>query len=286
MVGQRAVHGRAETQQRLRVSLEDTPDFKDDFKIDRYFQFFFAQNRVSGAILGADSESFAGSEERNTFIARVVPTWKLGEKQTFALGISATVGGIDNQPTLREYGTNQVFASPGDQTIAAWAVDGTWTAGPWKLFAEFSQLYGTLTPSHYISGGPSNRYTDGLAGITYTRGPMTYRCVYSYGVYDNPYGRQGMLVPGITAKITSNCHALVRVYLLGRAQRFALAKRARWKTVIRWFWIGISDGIVTGREEVVSASVDAAGSRPATKRRPDSRQGSCLGQCGCHRPAR
>ena len=28
--------------------------------------------------------------------------------------------------------------------------------------------------------------------------------MYSYGVYDNPYGRQGMLVPGITAKITSN----------------------------------------------------------------------------------
>jgi hypothetical protein len=28
--------------------------------------------------------------------------------------------------------------------------------------------------------------------------------VYSYGSYDNPYGRQGMLVPGITAKITSN----------------------------------------------------------------------------------
>ena len=112
------------------VSLEDTPDFKDDFKIDRYFQFFFAQSRVSGAILGADSDSFAGSEMRNTFIARVVPTWKLGEKQTFAVGVSATVGSIDNQPTLTEYGTNQVFASPGDQTVAGWAVDGTWTAGP------------------------------------------------------------------------------------------------------------------------------------------------------------
>ena len=186
------------------VSLEDTPDFKDGFKIDRYLQFFFAQSRVSGAILGADSDSFAGSEMCNTFLARAVPTWKLGDKQTFALGLSATVGGIDNRPTLIEYSTNRVFASPGDQTIAGWAVDGTWTASPWKLFAEFSQLYGTLTPSHYISDGPSNRYTDGLAGIGYTRGPLTYRCVYSFGVYDNPYGRQGMLVPGITAKITSN----------------------------------------------------------------------------------
>ena len=66
------------------VSLEDTPDFKDDFKIDRYFQFFFAQSCVSGAILGADFDSFAGSERGNIFIARVVPTWKLGEKETFA----------------------------------------------------------------------------------------------------------------------------------------------------------------------------------------------------------
>jgi len=186
------------------VSLEYTPDFKNDFKVDRYLQFYFAKDRVSGACLGADPESFAGAEEHNTFIARVVPTWKLAEKETFALGISTTVFGIDNRPTLIEYGTNQVFASPGNQTIAGWAVDGTWTKGRWKLFAEFSQLYGTLTPSHYISGGSSNLYTDGLAGATYTRGPIEYRCVYSYGVYNNPYGRQGMLVPGITAKITTN----------------------------------------------------------------------------------
>lgn len=186
------------------LSLEDTPEFKDDFKIDRYFQLFVAEDRVSGAIVGADSESFAGSDERNTFIARVAPTWKLGEKQTFALGLSATVGGIDNQPILRQFGTGRLFDSPGNQTIAGWAVDGTWTIGPWKLFAEVSRLYGTLTPCHYISGGPSNRYTDGLAGIVYTQGPMTYRCVYSYGVYDNPYARQGMFVPAVTAKITSN----------------------------------------------------------------------------------
>jgi hypothetical protein len=186
------------------VSLEDTPDFKDNFKIDRYYQFFLAQSRISGAILGADSDSFAGSEMRNTFVGRVVPTWKLGEKQTFALGFSATVGAIDNQPTLVEYSTNQVFASPGDQTVSGWAVDGTLTSGPWKLFAEASQLYGILTPCDYISGGPSNRSTDAMAGITYTRGPIEYRCVYSYGSYDDPYGSQGMFVPGITAKITSN----------------------------------------------------------------------------------
>ena len=67
------------------------------------------------------------------------------------MGLSATVGEIDNQPTLIEYGTNQVFASPGDQTVSGWAVDGTWTKGPWKLFAEVSQLYGTLysQPLHF-----------------------------------------------------------------------------------------------------------------------------------------
>ena len=161
------------------VSLEDTPDFKDDFKIDRYFQFFFAQSRVSGAILGADSDSFAGSEAQK-YLHRPRGSHLETRRETdLRRGTLSDRGQIDNQPTLIEYGTNQVFASPGDQTVSGWAVDGTWTAGPWKLFAEVSQLYGTLTPSHYISGGPSNRYTDGLAGITYTRGPMTYRCVYS-----------------------------------------------------------------------------------------------------------
>ena len=162
----------------------------------------------------------------------MVPTWKLGEKQTFALGASAIVGAIDNQPLLCEYGTNQVFASPGDQTITGWGVDGTRTTGPWKLFTEVSQIYGILTPCDYISGGPSNRYTDGLAGIAYTQGPMTYRCVYSYGIYDNPYGRQGMFVPGITAKITSNV-TLWFEYTYWNSRAARPCKTRYWKTVTR-----------------------------------------------------
>ena len=79
------VHGWPETQLRLRGLAGGYTRFKNDFKIDRYLQFFFAKDRVSGAVLGADPESFAGSEEHNTFIVRVVPTWKLGEKETFAL---------------------------------------------------------------------------------------------------------------------------------------------------------------------------------------------------------
>jgi len=186
------------------ISLEDTPDFKDDFKIDRYFQLFFAQDRVSGAILGADSESFAGSREFATFVGRVVPTWKLGEKETIAVGLSTLVGGIENQPTLRMLGTNEVFSSPGDQTVAGWAADATWTAGPWKLFGEVSQVFGVVSPQYYVSGGPSDRFTDTLAGIHYTKGPITYRFVYSMGLAGNPYGWQDMFVPGATIRLTSN----------------------------------------------------------------------------------
>jgi len=186
------------------LSLEHTPDFEDGFKVDRYLQLYLAEDRVNGSIAGADPESFAGSEERNTFIGRFVPTWRSGEEATFALGVSGLVGEVANRPTLQLLATDQVFPSPGDQTIAGWAVDATWTNGRWKLFGEVSQLFGVLTPSHYISGGPSDRYTDGLAGITHTQGPITYRCVYSHGIAANPHGRQGMLVPGITVQITSN----------------------------------------------------------------------------------
>lgn len=186
------------------VSLETTPEFEGDFKLDRYLQFYFARNRVSGALLGADPESFAGSREYATFVGRVVPTWKLAEEETLAVGLSTLAGGLDNRSALRMLGTGEVFASPGDQIVAGWAADATWTAGQWKLFGEVSQVFGVVSPRYYASGGSSDRFTDALAGIHYIQGPITYRFVYSTGFADNPCSWQSMFVPGVTIRLTKN----------------------------------------------------------------------------------
>jgi hypothetical protein len=88
--------------------------------------------------------------------------------------------------------------------LAAWCVDGTYTNGGLKVFFEGLQSYGTLSPSRYVSYGPSNRLTDLLVGVNWTSGPITYRFCYSVGFDDDPSGTQNLFVPGITVAVTKN----------------------------------------------------------------------------------
>lgn len=185
------------------VSWEQTPTMEDGFKVDRFFQFFFADN-VDESLVGADPMSVLGSSERNTCIARVVPTVQLSDNSTLALGISGLVGEIRNADELSLAGRPQVYASPGDQTLAAWAVDLTYTRGQFKAFIEGLQAYGVLSPARYVSGGASNRTTDLLAGFNWTQGPITYRASYSLSLDDNPSGTQRLFVPGVTVALTRN----------------------------------------------------------------------------------
>jgi hypothetical protein len=185
------------------VSWEDTRKYSDDFKVDRFFQFFF-HDYLDYSAVGADPLSVIGSSERNQFVARVVPTWKIDADKSLALGVSALVGQLDNKNALFIVGQPTAYPSPGDQTLSAYAVDLTYTHGKLKLFAEGLQAFGQLSPARYVSGGPSNRITDFLCGFNYTQGAITYRTSYSMGFDDNPSGTQYALVPGITAALTHN----------------------------------------------------------------------------------
>jgi hypothetical protein len=185
------------------VSWEVTPEFNDGLKVDRFFQFF-VRDYLDGSVVGANPESVVGSSQRNTFVARVVPTVQLSESETFALGISGLVGEIQNADQLSLVGLPYVFASTGNQTTSAWAVDATYTVGNLKLFVEGMQSYGTLSPSNYVSFGPSDRITDLLAGVNWTRGPVTYRLCYSVGLEDHPSGTEHLVVPGMTVALTRN----------------------------------------------------------------------------------
>jgi hypothetical protein len=189
------------------VSCEVTPAMEDDFKVDRYFQFLVCDH-LDGSLVGADPKSVLGSSERNTLVARFVPTLQLAENQTLALGVSGMVGEIENRDSLSLAGLPYSFASPGDQTFGAWAIDATYTNAGLKLFFECLQAYGTLSPSQYVSFGPSNRKTDLLLGFNWAQGPLVYRFSYSLGLDDNPSGTQHVFVPGVTLALTKNveCH--------------------------------------------------------------------------------
>ena len=185
------------------LSLEDTPDFKGDFKIDRYFQFFIAQSRVSGAILGADSDSFAGSE----CATHSSPAW-------FPPGSSAR-----NRPSpwaLGDRGRDR-------QSADAYRVfDQSSLCQPWgpdhcrlgrrrdldrrpleALRRGLSTLWHPHSEPLYLRRPEQSLYGRTRGDHLHARPHgLSLRLLVRH--YDNPYGRQGMFVPGITAKITSN----------------------------------------------------------------------------------
>jgi predicted porin len=59
-------------------------------------------------------------------------------------------------------------------------------------------------PVSYVSGGPSNRLTNFLAGVHFTHGAVTYRCSYSNSIYDNPHAVQNMVLAGATITLTKH----------------------------------------------------------------------------------
>ncbi len=186
------------------LSWESTPKMENGFKVDRYFQFFI-KDYLDGSLVGADPNSVNGSTEQNTGIIRVVPTWQLSKDETLAVGVSALVGQVQNQPPLALVtDPNTILVNPGDQTMASWAVDLTYTKGNLKVFGEGLQSYGILNPDRYVSGGPSNRITDLLVGFNWTHGPVIYRFCYSLGLDDDPSGTQHLFVPGVTVALTKN----------------------------------------------------------------------------------
>ena len=177
------------------VAWENTWSPNADFKVESFAQFFIHEDGINGTLAGADSESVVGSSQRNTGMARLLSTWTLSDDSTFALGLSGLAGEIVNNP---------IHVSVPHQVLGAWAVDATYTKGRWKIFGEVLQSYGVRNPVHFASGGPSNRTTDLLTGIHYRLGSATFRCNYSAGFDDNPYGWQQMWVPGVTIALTKN----------------------------------------------------------------------------------
>ncbi len=177
------------------LSWENTWSESDAFHLVSFTQFFIHEDGINGTLPGADSESVAGSSQRNTGMVRLIPTWTLSDESSLALGMSGLTGEIVNNPLL---------ISVPHQVIGAWCFDVTYTKSRWKVFAEVLQAYGVRNPNRFASGGPSNRTTDLLTGIHYRLGAATVRANYSAGFDDNPYGWQQMWVPGVTVALTKN----------------------------------------------------------------------------------
>ena len=173
----------------------------DGFKVDRSLQFFF-HDYLDGSLVGPIADSVIGSSERNMLVAGGTHL-QLSPHETLAVAFRPWSGG--SQPEqLALAGLPFSFASPGNQTHGAWAVDATYASGGLKLFAEVAVL-GELSPSSYVSFGPSNRLTD--AGWLASIGRRAGHCTVSATPWvsaDKPSGTQHLFVPGVTVAMTRN----------------------------------------------------------------------------------
>jgi len=154
-------------------------NFREDFHVDAVAQFFFADDGVAGEIVGSNIESYPGAHEHANGVVRVVPTWVLADQSKLALGFSGSVADAE-----------RILPDGGSDTLTAWAFDATYDRGGFRVFGEVLQNYGVLNPVRYVSGGPSSRITDLIAGTQYVAGPATFRFTYSAGFDEGPSGWQ------------------------------------------------------------------------------------------------
>ncbi len=175
------------------LSWERTTQVDQRLEINSFVQFFFHEDRVNGSFPGADPESAFGYTERNTGVVRVMPRWTFDDGSRLDLGMSGLVGEIDSR-----------IAGIDDQVTAGYALDLNYFAGPWRILLEAQQYFGRRNPVNWISGGPSNRVSNFLTGLHYTRGSVTYRGNYSASLDSNPAGVQNLVVTGVTVAVTKN----------------------------------------------------------------------------------
>ena len=180
------------------LSWERTETYSDRFKIDGSVQFFFHEDGVNNSFAGADSESFPEIHERNTAVARFIPTWTFSEDESLALGVSAMVGQIDSD-----------LPEVPDDATSGWAIDATYKRGRWTLIGEVVQVFGRRSPVRYVSGGPSDRLTDLFFAVEYNVGPVLYRANYQVGFDDNPAGRHELFRIGTQTKLNDHVDLMV-----------------------------------------------------------------------------
>ena len=177
------------------VSWENTWKVSDGFSVDTAAQYFIRSDYVSGALVNSSAATTKGLVERNTFLLRAVPTWKLNEDTKLAWGIAGLTRSID--------GTDQY---PGllDNRQTAWETDLSLSWKRWTIWGQYIDSYGATSPTRYVSGGPSDRQNSLSTGINYKIGPISAHVNFSKAWDHNPDGHQYIFEPGITFQLAKN----------------------------------------------------------------------------------
>ncbi len=177
-------------------SWEGTHKFDSTFTLDYFGQFYVHQDGVNGSLAGADSESEVGRNNRNISNLRILPKISLTEKTSLELGLSGMEGEIYSRHSANVHHDAYAFDLS--------AIHKFGRNAEARVFGEFLESHGTLNLKNYVTGGPSDRAREALAGFNVRYGPVTYRVSYSEAMYAHPSGHQKLWLGGVTLAISKN----------------------------------------------------------------------------------
>jgi hypothetical protein len=164
----------------------------DKVTIDTAAQYYQRSDHVSGALVDASAET-SGLRERNTVMLRAVPTWKINDDLKLALGTGAFVRSLDGGEDLGVSNHQKAYDA-----------DATFTYQNFDVWAQYIDSYGVLTPTRYVSGGPSNRQNSISTGVRYQYGPVIAHVDYSEEFDHDPSGHEWIFDPGLSIQLTKN----------------------------------------------------------------------------------
>ncbi len=165
----------------------------DRVTIDTAAQYYLRSDHVSGGLVDASAAATRGERERNTFMLRAGPTWKITDDLKLAVGTGAFIRKLEGNRD-RDVSDHQ----------KAWDGDFTLTYKNFDIWAQYIDSHGVLTPTRYVSGGPSNRQNSISEGIRYQYGPVIAHVDYSEEFDHNPSGHQWIFDPGLSIQLTKN----------------------------------------------------------------------------------
>jgi hypothetical protein len=173
------------------ASLEGNRKFNDAWSLAWSAQFFTVDGRTNGSLPGRDTLSITGARERNSYVARLAPTWK-GGKSSVTFGMSGQRFTAD-LPTAYE-----------DETVSRVNAEMDVEVPHFGIFGDYTWQTGFQVPDFPVPGPPTDRARYLMSGIEAHTKHWSYRYNYSFGDYGETGVRETMHQPGIVATVNDN----------------------------------------------------------------------------------
>jgi len=167
----------------------------DTVGVDYSLQYFTQDGATNGSLQGRDTLSLPMSTERNIAVARVVPTFKLGEDTSATIGVSGMHFDADFDPATS------------DSSVTRENVEASFSTHGFSVFGDFTHQAGAHVVDFPLPGSRSRDIDYLMSGVSYKWDKLTFRYSYSYADYKDEDVKEDLHLPGI--EYTVNDHLAI-----------------------------------------------------------------------------